>query len=218
MSEYDAPSLRELVTLLVGGAAELANLDGAPVRPRIDDPLFDSTGQEDVLVVRSWLQFGMPRLPRPEGSDWRDTFAPPPDDEHLELAVGVLYRLADHSRNAIAGPQPVRVAAAIAWLTLMGNRLPMVPVRPRFTAEQIWRTFGVSDCAELGRNLRRASGPIPDGLPRGSVWLARTEFLHSVVRRFIVGQRDLELKHVREATSRPPIAQRPVDRHLRIVR
>jgi len=218
LAQPGAPFARELTHLaaLVGGFDRLDGLDDTPVR----SPWLDATGiagehPPRVELIRREIDAGLgPLVEKPTGrADWDCLDPPTIDDEHLAIAHRILAGLARSSPALVLGPSPKRAAAAVAWLTIIGNRRPALRPMRRPTAATVWTAFDVASAGDVSRRLRSAL-PVARFDPAWE-WLVEPGLLHSRHRASVISDRE----HYRGLTlDTSDETGRRDARHLRIVR
>jgi hypothetical protein len=118
------------------------------------------------------------------------------DVEFRTITRRILARVAARDpRPFRRSPHPARCAAALVWLAGQANG--EFARRGRRTAGWLWAWFGVGNCCERGRSLRRAAGLDPEGFTEssqyGSLSLGDAALLHSRYRAQLVAHRNLML-------------------------
>ena len=169
----------------VGGIDELEDLDAEP----IPDQPFSWMGVREShrQIVEGVLAAIDVAFESPESA--------PIDVEYRTITRRLLARVADRDPSALVGTTSPRVAAAIAWVAMSGNE--DLKKGTTFTAQELWKLFGVSNSTDRGRTLHRALGFVrPEqewswGYGRRSdVLLTDARFMHSRNRASLVRQRD----------------------------
>ena len=90
-------------------------------------------------------------------------------------------------------PHPARCAASLVWL--VGQASGEFGRGSRRSAAWLWAWFGVGNCSERGRSLRRAAGLDPEeGSWSEPLSLGDPALLHSRFRASLVAQRDRMLE------------------------
>ena len=123
------------------------------------------------------------------------------DVEYRTIARRLLARVAARDPKPFRRrPDARRCAAALVWLTLQTN---WVFARRQFTAQHVFRWFGVGNCADRGRTLCAAAGFDPTAVRSLPYWgkalaLGEPDLLHSRVRDLLVVCRDELIEHARE--------------------
>ncbi len=218
---YLAGGVRDLADL-VGGVDVLECLDPTP----LPDEAFDWTAVAEVDrgVVRAVLEAAEravtdPALPVPD----RDVASLLSrggmplwivDLEFRTVVRRLIALVARHDAPILHRSPPARLAAAFVWLALHGNG--KLGRGRSFKADYIWWGFEVTDCAERGRALRRATGVpavTPDWYgssvgPGDDTWLPDAALLHSSTRRSLVTRREHLISSIaaeaeREAQRQP---------------
>jgi len=128
------------------------------------------------------------------------------DAEYRTIIARLLGRIVERSPAELQRSDPLRTAAALAWLALHGNDDLSPPHHP--SAADLWHGFGVSNAAAVGRRLHRAAGferPSASGgrfARRPAVWLPDVALLHSRTRRGLVKLRDQLVTAIEAALER----------------
>jgi hypothetical protein len=116
------------------------------------------------------------------------------DIEFRTITRRILARVAARDpRPFRRSPHPARCAAALVWLAGQANG--EFARRGRRTAGWLWAWFGVGNCSDRGRSLRRAAGLEPElGSWSEPLPLGDPALLHSRLRASLVEQRDRMLE------------------------
>ncbi|NOX31689.1 MAG: hypothetical protein GXP35_16830 [Actinobacteria bacterium] len=189
---YD--SLVEDLAAIAGGVDPLARLVDLP----LPDDQFDFTAvvESDKKLVGQILSL-------------TDRCA----DDHLDVELRtVLRRLVQRAAANSSSPlrkraAPERLAAALVWVALAGNRA--LEPRARWAGVDVWRWFGVADATGLGVSVATKLGMTrPDryGEPcrtkASVVELGNPDLLHSDLRRVLIRRRTFTERNIAEAIER----------------
>ncbi len=144
-------------------------------------------------------------------------------DDHLDVELRtVLRRLvhraaANSSRPLHKRVVPERLAAALVWIALAGNRA--LEPRARWAGVDVWRWLGVVDATDLGVSVATKLGmtrPNRFGEPcrtkASMVELGNPDLLHSDLRRVLIRRRSFAERNIADAIERSEAAK-PI-RHL----
>jgi hypothetical protein len=205
----------------VGGIDALEGLTTEP----ITDTGFDwsAVRDEDREVVAAVLDAAEASLGGERNLGGSSLGLPPLiDDEYRAIVWRLLARISKIEPTALKKSSPARVCAALFWLAMRasdGFRRHGV-----LTADYLWKMFGVSGCAELGRFLVRAAGvaqdpEISDRHHSSGVRLPDPRLLHSDERTHLVKEREqlvgMILEDERRRDAARPIQLRPNGVELR---
>jgi hypothetical protein len=120
------------------------------------------------------------------------------DIEFRTITRRILARVAARDARALRrSTNAPRCAAGLVWLA--GHANGEFGRRGMRTASRLWSWFGVNDCSDRGRSLRRAAGLEAAGMsrylwPSDSTPLADPAFLHSAFRSRLMAHRDVVLR------------------------
>jgi hypothetical protein len=138
------------------------------------------------------------------------------DDEYLTVLRRLLAFAAAHPEKPLrARTEPERLAAALAWIALVGN--VDTRISGRDGSEVVWWWFGVTSCKRLARSLATTLGLRPEprfGRPVGwdedrGVYFKNVDLLHSRCRQWLISQRAQLIANILEREERQRLA-RPV--------
>jgi hypothetical protein len=206
--DWTASMVRKLCEL-VGGIDALEQLDDLP----LPNAPFDWTlvAENARATVNQVLTAMDDRVP-----DW---FGP----EYQRVTHRLLERILVHDPSSLDRSTPIRTAAAITWLALIGNGA--IDGRRGSRASTVWAVFGVTSCVDRGRGLFKALG-LPARTPshtghvnRYDIWLCERGLLHSATRRDLLDRRETTIavlaQEARRRVDEHPIKQM-ADGNLRI--
>jgi hypothetical protein len=133
------------------------------------------------------------------------------DDQYRTIAWRILARVASRDPRVLRrSDNAERLAAGLVWLAGRGSgAFARQGFHPR--SAELWRWFGVTDCAERGRGLRAAAGLSPDADLEDyvdshpcsdAIALGDAALLHSRYRESLIMQRDARIKYAAASARR----------------
>jgi len=126
-------------------------------------------------------------------------------DAEYRAIVSRIFEIArtNQSRPLERRSDPKRIAAAIAWIALMGN-MEIGRGRRQLSADLLWYELSVTSCADLGRKIaadlgmRACPDEDPRSLPCADIRLGDVALLHTSTRAWIVAQRDATARAIHQ--------------------